>query len=88
MTRVVDNGLPEDKEGKEGTDMFIQEDVLSEAYALYFSKFIDAYRQEGIDIFAVMPQNEFNSVADISKLLLDCKGTGKFCRQVSGTGYG
>ena len=60
MTRVVDNGLSEDKEGREGTDMFIQEDAYMKAYALYFSKFIDAYRQEGIDIFAVMPQNEFN----------------------------
>ena len=28
------------------------------AYAHYFSKFIQAYRQEGIDLFAIMPQNE------------------------------
>lgn len=55
------NDLPIDREGKEGTDMFIQEDQYLQAYALYFSKFIDAYRNEGIDIFAVMPQNEFNS---------------------------
>ena len=32
-----------------------------QSYALYFSKFIEAYREQGIDIFAVMPQNEFNS---------------------------
>ena len=31
------------------------------AYALYFSKFIEAYKKQGIPIFAVMPQNEFNS---------------------------
>ncbi|GHT37320.1 glycosyl hydrolase [Bacteroidia bacterium] len=57
----VDNGLPKDRQGHEGTDMFIREEPYLKAYALYFSKFIDAYRSEGIDIFAVMPQNEFNS---------------------------
>jgi glucosylceramidase len=61
MPHVVDNGLPEDRQGKEGTDMFIQEDAYLKAYALYFTKFIEAYRAEGIDVFAVMPQNEFNS---------------------------
>ncbi|MDR2809294.1 MAG: beta-glycosidase [Tannerellaceae bacterium] len=61
MTRVVDNGLPEDREGREGTDMFIRQEDYLKAYALYFSKFIEAYRAEGINIFAVMPQNEFNS---------------------------
>lgn len=55
------NDLPMDKEGYEGTDMFIQEDKYLQAYALYFKKFIKAYQNEGIDIFAVMPQNEFNS---------------------------
>lgn len=28
------------------------------AYALYFRKFIEAYREEGIDIYMVSPQNE------------------------------
>ena len=55
------NGLPADKVGYEGTDMFIQDSLYLRAYALYFSKFIEAYRGQGIDIFAVMPQNEFNS---------------------------
>jgi len=55
------NDLPEDREGKEGTDMFIQDEKYLKAYALYFSKFIDGYIKEGIKIFAVMPQNEFNS---------------------------
>lgn len=41
--------------------MFIQDSLYLQAYALYFSKFIEAYREQGIDIFAVMPQNEFNS---------------------------
>ncbi len=55
------NGLPADKTGKEGADMFIAKPEYMKAYALYFRKFIEAYRAEGIDIFAVMPQNEFNS---------------------------
>ena len=78
MTRVVDNGLPEDKEGKEGTDMFIQEDAYLKAYALYFSKFIDADRQEGIDIFAVMPQNEFNSAQIFPSCCWTAKGLANF----------
>lgn len=55
------NGLPADKVGYEGSDMFIQDSLHLQAYALYFSKFIESYKQQGIDIFAVMPQNEFNS---------------------------
>lgn len=55
------NGLPAGQAGAEGTDMFIRDSLYLQAYALYFSKFIEAYRQQGIPIFAVMPQNEFNS---------------------------
>lgn len=55
------NGLSPDSVGHEGTDLFIQEEAYLKAYALYFSKFIDAYKALGIDLFAVMPQNEFNS---------------------------
>ena len=61
MFEKVDNHLPEDRQAFEGADAFIQEEAYFKAYALYFSKFIDAYRAEGIDIFGVMPQNEFNS---------------------------
>ena len=60
--RGINNGLLPEREGKEGMDMFIQEPKYFKAYALYFRKFIEAYRAEGIDIFMVMPQNEFNSV--------------------------
>lgn len=55
------NGLAEDNQGFEGEDMFIQTEENLAAYALYFSKFIEAYRAKEIDIFAIMPQNEFNS---------------------------
>ncbi len=55
------NGILPGQVGKEGTDMFLQEDRYFEAYAHYFGRFIDAYRQQGIPIGMVMPQNEFNS---------------------------
>lgn len=72
------NDLAEDKQGAEGTDMFIQEERYMEAYALYFSKFIEAYRNEGIDIFAVMPQNEFNSAQVFPSCCWTAKGLADF----------
>ncbi len=56
-----DNGIKPEQVGHEGEDMFIQEPRYFEAYALYFRKFIEAYRAEGIRVGMVMPQNEFNS---------------------------
>ena len=84
MYKVVDNELPEDRQGAEGTDMFIQDDKYMEAYALYFSKFIDAYRAENIDIFAVMPQNEFNSAQIFPSCCWTAKGLAKFVGQYLG----
>ncbi len=55
------NGLDEKKNGRQGSDMFIQEPKYMEAYALYFAKYIEAYRAENINVSMVMPQNEFNS---------------------------
>ena len=55
------NGLTPDKAGKEGTNMFIQEAKYFRSYALYFSRFIEEYRKQGIPVSMIMPQNEFNS---------------------------
>lgn len=55
------NGLKSDQIGKEGVDLFIQQPEYLRTYAAYFGRFIDAYRQQGISIGMVMPQNEFNS---------------------------
>jgi glucosylceramidase len=57
----VTNGLREDQVGQEGTDMFRLEEPYLQAYADYFGRFVDAYRELGIPISMVMPQNEFNS---------------------------
>ena len=72
------NDLPIDKEGKEGTDMFIQDERYLNAYALYFSKFIDAYKNEEIKISAVMPQNEFNSTQIFPSCCWTAKGLANF----------
>jgi len=45
----------------EGEDGFICEPRHLDAYALYFRKYVDAYRAEGVPIWMVMPQNEPNS---------------------------
>ena len=74
----LDNGLKPENEGKEGTDMFIQEDKYFKAYALYFSKFIKAYKNENINISMVMPQNEFNSVQPFPSCTWTAKGLAKF----------
>jgi glucosylceramidase len=37
-----------------------QDPETLKAYALYFSKYVKAYREEGINLYAVMPQNEPN----------------------------
>lgn len=57
----IDNGLRSDQVGEEGTDMAVIDDAHLSAYAKYFGRFIDAYRDQGIEIRMVMPQNEFNS---------------------------
>lgn len=74
----LDNGLTPENEGKEGTDMFIQEDKYYQAYALYFRKFIEAYRQQKINISMVMPQNEFNSAQVFPSCTWTATGLSKF----------
>lgn len=75
---VLDNGLKPGLEGKEGMDMFIQEDRYFKAYAMYFARFIEAYREQGIHISMVMPQNEFNSVQTFPSCTWTAAGLAKF----------
>jgi len=74
----VENGLTASQVGKEGTDMFIQDPQYFKAYALYFSKFIDAYKNQGINIGMVMPQNEFNSAQIFPSCTWTAKGLSNF----------
>jgi glucosylceramidase len=76
--RGIDNGMLPGQEGKEGTNMFIQEDKYFKAYALYFAKFIEAYRKQKINISMVMPQNEFNSAQVFPSCTWTAAGLSKF----------
>ena len=58
---TAENGISDNQLGKEGEDMFVQEEAYFKAYAVYFRKFIEAYKKKNITIGMVMPQNEFNS---------------------------
>ncbi|MEG1644080.1 MAG: glycoside hydrolase family 30 beta sandwich domain-containing protein, partial [Bacteroidales bacterium] len=62
----------------EGVDIFIHEHKYLDAYARYFSKFIQAYREEGISVFAVAPQNEFNSCQIFPSCTWTAKGLNEF----------
>ena len=76
--RGLENGLNPNAQGKEGTDMFIQEEKYFKAYALYFSKFIQAYKAQNITISMVMPQNEFNSAQPFASCTWTAKGLANF----------
>ncbi len=58
---TVQNDLPIAGEGMEGKNQFIMKEQYLKAYALYFAKFIQAYRAEGVNLNAVHVQNEPNS---------------------------
>lgn len=72
------NDLPVEREGKEGTNMFIQDDKYLKAYALYFTKFIAEYKKQGINISEVMPQNEFNSAQNFPSCCWKASGLNNF----------
>ena len=55
------NGLAKELSGKEGITQFIMEPAYLASYANYFVKYIQAYRNEGINIVGIHPQNEMNS---------------------------
>ena len=55
------NDCTPEKQVHEGEDGFICDAAHFTAYANYFRKYVDAYRAEGVPLWMVMPQNEFNS---------------------------
>jgi glucosylceramidase len=75
---VKDNGLDMEHMMREGQDSFIQDERYFEAYALYFKKYVQAYRDQGIDIFMVMPQNEFNSAQNFPSCTWTAQGITNF----------
>ena len=78
------NQLTPDQQGAEGADMFIQQPDYLQAYALYFKKFIEAYRTEGIHIDMVAPQNEFNSCQIFPSCIWTAESLARFVGQYLG----
>ncbi len=76
------NGIQPDQLRHEGQDVFIQDERYFKTYAEYFGKFIDSYRQNGIRIEAVMPQNEFNSAQPFPSCTWTPEGLAKFIRHL------
>lgn len=60
MERRVNDALP-GEEGFENITSFNMQPEYLDAYARYFGKYVDAYKEEGVPVFMVMPQNEPNS---------------------------
>ena len=52
------NDLPKSGEVPTGNDQVIQDAKYLKAYALYFSKYIDAYAKEGVNVGMIQFQNE------------------------------
>ena len=66
-----DNGIKPEQVGHEGEDMFIQEPRYFQAYALYFQKFIEAYRAEVIRVGMVDAAERIQLRAEFSELHVD-----------------
>lgn len=73
-------------EGQEGITQFIMNDRELTAYALYFAKFIQAYAKEGIEIFAVQPQNEPNSCQNFPSCIWKASDLATFIGEYLGPG--
>lgn len=83
MTGVItDNGIKPEQMGREGMMMFTPSEEYYAAYALYFQKYIQAYREEGIDIYMVMPQNEPNSAQWYPSCVWTADGLRNFMRHL------
>lgn len=72
------NDLEESGMGTEMHSQFRMEEKYLSAYALYFSKFIQAYKNEGIDIYAVHVQNEPNSCQNFPSCVWNPNDLGTF----------
>ncbi len=57
-SRSNGNRMPEGADVFNHATAFNMQERYLQAYALYFSKFVQAYAAEGVNLFAIMPQNE------------------------------
>ena len=66
------------------TDYFIQDPRYLQAYANYFCKFIDAYKEQGVNIDMVIYQNEAYSYTPYPGCAWTAEGTVRFNRDYLG----
>lgn len=81
------NDLPESGAGQEGTTQFIMQPEYLSAYAMYFSKFVQAYRDEGINLYAVHVQNEPNSCQNFPSCVWTAEDQVIFIGKYLGPGF-
>lgn len=72
------NNLLETAQGDEMVDQFILDSITLSAYSLYFSRFLQEYKNEGIGIYAVHVQNEPNSCQNFPSCVWTPSGLSKF----------
>lgn len=72
------NGLASEQAWRSADDAFIVDDRHLAAYALYFRRFVEFYRAQGIPIGMVMPQNEFNSAQFFPSCVWTAQGLARF----------
>ncbi|HLO60781.1 MAG TPA: glycoside hydrolase family 30 beta sandwich domain-containing protein [Bacteroidales bacterium] len=80
----VVNDMKPEQEGKEGVTQFTMDKKYLDAYALYFVKYIQAYRNEGINLFGVNVQNEMNSCQNFPSCLWTATDLGTFIGEYLG----
>ncbi len=83
---TVNNLCCKEMEGQEGLTQFIMDDRVLSAYAMYFTKFIEAYSKLGIEIFAVHPQNEPNSCQNFPSCIWTASDLAVFIGKYLGPG--
>ena len=82
----VNNGMTAEQAGQEGMTQFRMQPAYLNAYALYFTKYIQAYRNEGINLTGIHVQNEMNSCQNFPSCIWTARRSGYFYRQIPRTG--
>ena len=78
------NDLPESGAGMEGVTQFIMDEKTLSAYAGYFVKYVKAYRELGINVYAVHVQNEPNSCQNFPSCVWKASDLNTFIGQYLG----
>jgi glucosylceramidase len=81
------NGLTREQMGKEGITQFRMQPEYLKAYALYFTKYVQAYRNEGINITGIHVQNEMNSCQNFPSCIWTAADLGSFIGKYLGPAF-